>query len=237
MVNGYHKSYKNYENSKGLFFIVDKKVLDLRKRIIELWESIIAYDSNEVLTPTLVPLKVLEESKHLNTHGDQIFKVNSNLCLRPETAQSIFSNIKTIRRHISGSPLKIHQCGRAYRNEKSTRGGAYRRNQFEQLELEVYCEKPYDFFQIYTPKVIEFFSKLGITTCLFEVPANKRPHYSKMTIDIYDVEKKIQLGCLNDRGNHDLYVLNEDERANKNVYEISLGLDRIVQLIINKNLN
>lgn len=234
MKNSYNKAYKKYQGSKGLYYLVDPESLKLRKKVIDQWSKFLTTDSYEIISSTLIPLEVLKNSGHLK-HQNQLFKVGEDLCLRPETAQSIFANLREIRRELKGFPLRLHQIGKAYRKEKSTRGGIFRRNEFEQLELEILCDEDHCFFQEYLSRLNSFFKNLGLKTTFIEVSKEERPHYSNKTIDIYDQNQEIELGCLNDRGKNDLYDFSQKEKENLKIFEVSLGLDRIVELI-NKNL-
>ena len=224
----YKKSYESYEDSKGLYYLLDPKITILRQKTINTWNNTIAKDAVEYFGPILVPTEVLKKSGHLDEFKDQIFHIkNKKLCLRPETAQSLFTNLKAIRRQIKGKILKIHQIGKAYRNEKSTRDGSLRKCEFEQMELHVLAEKNYDFITIYRPMIEQFFTELGLKPLWKEI--SDKPHYSKLTIDLYI--ENVEVGCINYRGTHDLYNLPEKEKKDLEVYEISLGLDRIVYFL------
>ena len=142
----YTKSFDKYRDVKGLYFLIDPATVKKRNEIINTWIDCFGKDAYQVVTSNLVPIKVLEYSGHLNEFKDQIFKIEGlDLALRPETGQSTFPNLKTIRHQVKGTPLKIWCLGNAFRNEKSTRDGKLRRNEFEQLELHVLCSENYDF--------------------------------------------------------------------------------------------
>lgn len=221
----YSKSYDSYKDSKGLYFLIDPTSIAKRTQIIKSWNNTIAKDAVEYIGPTLVPTQVLERSGHLSQFKDEIFQLkNKDLCLRPETAQSLFVNLKTIRRSLKGKTLKIHQIGRAYRNEKSTRDGSLRKCEFEQLELHVIAEPNYDFILEYKERILQFFQLLNLNPEWITVV--EKPHYSQLTIDFY--VNGVEVGCINYRGSHDLWSFSEKERSNLAVYQISLGLDRLI---------
>lgn len=225
----YQKSYKNEEDSKGLFYICDPQVIKKREMVIRLWKENLCEEGYQVITPTLVPKGVLQKSGHLSEFGDQIFSIQGrNLCLRPETATSIFANLKELRFLLKGTPLKIYNIGRAFRNEKSTRTSNIRKHEFEQLEIEILSSKELSFYELYEQKIKNFFSLLGIPINVKELNYNQRPHYSSRTLDIETMDN-IELGCINYREKNDLYTFSEKEKENLRVYEISLGLDRILQ--------
>lgn len=59
--------------------------------------------------------------------------------LRPETAQSIFPNFKSVAEVSRGKlPFGITQIGKAYRNEISPRDFVFRCREFEQIEMEYF---------------------------------------------------------------------------------------------------
>ena len=59
--------------------------------------------------------------------------------LRPETAQSIFTNFKNVVDSSSKSlPFGIAQIGKAFRNEITPRNFIFRVREFEQMELEFF---------------------------------------------------------------------------------------------------
>jgi glycyl-tRNA synthetase (class II) len=236
----YQKIYKNQEGARGLVVYTKEEIITKRK-IIELWESIfIDKDVEYIDGPVLTPVKVLEDSGHLdifNKDNNEIYRVNETLCLRPETCTTIFSYYK----EKYGTRLKntaIAQVGKSFRNEKSTRAIKYRLNEFTQLELEYFHaeEKAQHklvldnveylvstIFLLLKVQSDEFFEKLGIKIKYKFLPQTERAFYSKMTLDVYTLieGKEIELGCINDRNNHDI---------SKMVYvtELSMGLDRII---------
>ncbi|MDR2777940.1 MAG: glycine--tRNA ligase, partial [Rickettsiales bacterium] len=62
----------------------------------------------------------------------------SNFCyLRPETAQSIFTNFRNIIDSVPKKlPFGVAQIGKAFRNEITPRNFIFRTREFEQMELE-----------------------------------------------------------------------------------------------------
>ena len=79
----------------------------------------------------------------------------STLYLRPETAQGIFVNFKTIARTTRKKlPFGVAQIGKSFRNEITPGNFIFRIREFEQMELEFFC-KPgtdlewFDFWRSY----------------------------------------------------------------------------------------
>ncbi len=65
----------------------------------------------------------------------------STVYLRPETAQGIFVNFKNVLETTRVKiPFGIGQIGKAFRNEIVTGGHLFRMREFEQMELEFFCE-------------------------------------------------------------------------------------------------
>jgi len=65
----------------------------------------------------------------------------STIYLRPETAQGIFVNFKNLLRTTrSKMPLGIGQIGKSFRNEITPGNFIFRTREFEQMELEFFCQ-------------------------------------------------------------------------------------------------
>ncbi len=65
----------------------------------------------------------------------------AEIYLRPETAQGIFVNFKNVQRTTrSKIPFGIGQIGKAFRNEITPGNFTFRTREFEQMELEFFCE-------------------------------------------------------------------------------------------------
>ncbi|MDI9490377.1 MAG: glycine--tRNA ligase [Clostridiaceae bacterium] len=65
----------------------------------------------------------------------------SEIYLRPETAQGIFVNFKNVQRSSRKQiPFGICQVGKSFRNEITPGNFIFRTREFEQLELEFFCE-------------------------------------------------------------------------------------------------
>ena len=65
----------------------------------------------------------------------------SEIYLRPETAQGIFVNFKNVLRTTRRKmPMGIAQIGKSFRNEITPGNFTFRTREFEQMELEFFCE-------------------------------------------------------------------------------------------------
>jgi glycyl-tRNA synthetase len=65
----------------------------------------------------------------------------AEIFLRPETAQGIFVNFKNVQRTSRKKiPFGIGQIGKSFRNEITPGNFTFRTREFEQMELEFFCE-------------------------------------------------------------------------------------------------
>src|SRR5205823_4579624 len=78
----------------------------------------------------------------LLTTNLEIIENKENLVyLRPETCQGIFTNFSAIQRSAHKKlPFGIGQIGKSFRNEITLRHGIFRTREFEQMELEFFCQ-------------------------------------------------------------------------------------------------
>ena len=113
--------------------------------------------------------------------------------LRPETAQAIFVQFKSIL-EISRKklPFGIAQIGKAFRNEINPRNFTFRSREFEQMELEYFCrpEQGMKLLEYWKEERLRFYEKIGIPRDKLHVKTvsdEERAFYSKGTYDIeYD---------------------------------------------------
>ncbi len=168
--------------------------------------------------------------------------------LRPETAQGIFLNFKNVQRTSRKKiPFGIGQVGKSFRNEITPGNFTFRTREFEQMELEFFCEPGTDleWFDYWKSFCLDWLKKLGLT----EEDIRTRDHepeelsfYSKATTDI---EFKFPFGWgelwgIADRTDYDLTRHQEASKVDltyfddvKNekyipyVVEPALGADRV----------
>ena len=110
--------------------------------------------------------------------------------LRPETAQGIFVNFKNVQRTSRKKiPFGIGQIGKSFRNEITPGNFTFRTSEYEQMELEFFCEPGTDmeWFQYWRAFCRDWLLSLGIK----EDEMRLRDHspeelcfYSKGTTDI-----------------------------------------------------
>ena len=85
--------------------------------------------------------------------------------LRPETAQGIFVNFKNVQRTSRKKiPFGIGQVGKSFRNEITPGNFTFRTREFEQMELEFFCEPGTDleWFQYWRAFCRDWLLSLGI---------------------------------------------------------------------------
>ncbi len=114
----------------------------------------------------------------------------STVYLRPETAQGIFVNFKNVQRTSRKKiPFGIGQIGKSFRNEITPGNFIFRIREFEQMELEFFCEPDTDleWFAYWKQYCINWLKELGMK----EEEMRVRDHdpeelsfYSKATTDI-----------------------------------------------------
>ncbi len=110
--------------------------------------------------------------------------------LRPETAQSMFTNFKLVQESQRLKvPFGIAQVGRSFRNEITTGNFTFRSKEFDLAEIEYFVEpgKDEQWFDFWLEEWRKFFLDLGLkkeNLRLYEHPKKSLAHYSKRTVDI-----------------------------------------------------
>lgn len=110
--------------------------------------------------------------------------------LRPETAQGIFVNFKNVQRTSRKKiPFGIAQIGKSFRNEITPGNFIFRIREFEQMELEFFCEPDTDleWFAYWKEFCINWLKSLGMKEEKMRVrdhSAKELSFYSKATTDI-----------------------------------------------------
>lgn len=115
----------------------------------------------------------------------------STIYMRPETAQGIFVNfwniLRTSRRKL---PFWVAQIWKAFRNEITPGNFIFRTREFEQMEIEYFCEpgKDMEVFESWKSEVEKFFKEtiwLKSENLRFrDHEDDELSHYSKWTTDV-----------------------------------------------------
>ena len=177
----------------------------------------------------------------------------SDIYLRPETAQGIFVNFKNVQRTSRRKiPFGIAQIGKAFRNEITPGNFIFRTREFEQMELEFFCEPGTDdeWFDYWRDFSYQWLLDLGLTKENLrwrDHGAEELSFYSKATSDVeyvypfgwgelwgvanrtdYDLSRHMEY-AKDDLRYFDPYT---NEKYIPFVIEPSLGVDRLFLAIL-----
>lgn len=117
-------------------------------------------------------------------------EAKNTVYLRPETAQGIFVNFKNVQRTSRKKiPFGIGQIGKSFRNEITPGNFTFRTREFEQMELEFFCEPDSDleWFAYWKKFCIDWLQSLGMKEEEMRVRDHEKEElsfYSKATTDI-----------------------------------------------------
>jgi len=113
----------------------------------------------------------------------------AEIYLRPETAQGIFVNFKNVQRTTRKKvPFGIAQIGKSFRNEITPGNFIFRIREFEQMELEFFCEPGTDleWFDYWRNYCKQFLESLGMNMEKLRLRDHDKEElcfYSKATTD------------------------------------------------------
>ncbi|MBQ6905951.1 MAG: glycine--tRNA ligase [Clostridia bacterium] len=113
----------------------------------------------------------------------------SEVYLRPETAQGIFVNFKNVQRTTRKKvPFGVAQIGKSFRNEITPGNFTFRTREFEQMELEFFCKPGTDleWFEYWRSYCENFLLGLGMRKESLRTRDHAKEelsHYSKATTD------------------------------------------------------
>jgi len=125
------------------------------------------------------------------THVGALRDASSVAYLRPETAQGMFVDFKTIVDTTRVKlPFGIAQIGKSFRNEITPRNFIFRSREFEQMEMEYFIHPDADWFACHEEWLQwcrDWLISIGIPADLLsfdEHPKEKLAFYSRRTVDI-----------------------------------------------------
>lgn len=177
----------------------------------------------------------------------------SDVYLRPETAQGIFVNftnaLNTTRQLV---PFGIAQIGKAFRNEVVARQFVFRMREFEQMEMQYFVKPGTDSetYERWKQERMEWHKRIGIRPSklrFHDHPQDKLAHYAKEAVDIqyeFPIGWQEVEGIHNrtdfDLGAHqklsgkkmDYFDPHTQERYVPYVIETSVGLDRTLLMVL-----
>lgn len=126
----------------------------------------------------------------LQTHLGPVQDEKSLHYLRPETAQGIFVDFKSVMASSrSKPPFGIANMGKSFRNEITPGNFIFRTREFEQMEMEFFVRPGTDeqWHQYWIDARTRWYVDLGVkpeNLRHYEHPQEKLAHYSKRTVDI-----------------------------------------------------
>lgn len=146
------------------------------------------------------------------THQGVIQDELSAVYLRPETAQGIFVNFKNIARTTRKKvPFGVCQIGKSFRNEITPGNFIFRTREFEQMELEFFCEPGTDlkWYQYWRDYCFDFVKSLGINSEKLRLREHSKEELSFYSKGTADIEYKFPFGWgelwgIADRTDYDL---------------------------------
>lgn len=177
----------------------------------------------------------------------------SEVYLRPETAQGVFVNFKNVQRTMRKKiPFGIANIGKAFRNEITPGNFTFRTREFTQMELEFFCKPGTDleWFKYWKDYCIKFVQDLGIKTENLRFRDHSQDELSFYSLATTDIEYLFPFGWgeiwgIADRTDYDLkqhmkhsgenfeYLDPEtNERYVPYCVEPSVGLDRLLLMTL-----
>jgi glycyl-tRNA synthetase len=177
------------------------KFFNLRAKDIEqlVWEGDLVslttvQDFSQALGPDAKATGTLTEPREFNlmfkTYVGALSGEEGAAFLRPETAQGIFVNFKNV---LDSSrvriPFGIAQMGKSFRNEITPRNFTFRSREFEQMEIEFFCQpaSSREWYQYWRDRRLKWYTDLGLSgerLQLREHEPEELSHYSCGTADI-----------------------------------------------------
>ena len=132
-----------------------------------------------------MPFRLMFET-HMGANADDTM----TLFMRPETAQGIFANFKNVLDSTRVKvPFGIAQIGKSFRNEVTTKAFTFRTREFEQAELEFFCEPGTDeqWYESWKEYRFNWYTQLGIkkeNLRLRDHDPDELAHYAKACVDV-----------------------------------------------------
>ncbi len=124
------------------------------------------------------------------SHMGPVESAENEVYLRPETAQGMFVDFGTVQQATRKKlPFGIAQIGKSFRNEITPGNFIYRTREFEQMEMEFFCEPGTDeeWHEVWIKARMAWYTGLGMRAENLRVREHEKDelsHYSKRTVDI-----------------------------------------------------
>ena len=187
------------------------------------------------------------------THMGPVEEDAAVVYLRPETAQGMFVDVRTVQQSSRMKvPFGVAQIGKSFRNEITPSNFIFRTREFEQMEMEYFVEPGTDtqWFEYWTAQRLQWFLDLGVRPEKLRVRAHEPDelaHYAKAAADIeYEFpfgwselegianRQDFDLRQHQDASGEDLtyYDQENDRRYLPFVVEPALGVDRALLVFL-----
>lgn len=179
----------------------------------------------------------------------------SEIYLRPETAQGIFVNFRNVQRTSRRKiPFGIAQIGKSFRNEITPGNFIFRTREFEQMELEFFCEPGTDleWFNYWRAESWQWLLDIGLSEDKLRFRDHSKEELSFYSLATTDIEYAYPFGWgelwgIADRTDYDLkqhmehskedlrfFDPEKNEKYIPYVVEPSLGVDRLLLAVLSE---
>lgn len=185
-----------------------------------------AWAFHRIESGSLIPRELISS----NYTEDDMYFINSELALKPETTAASYFYAKDLFNHGAMPPLCVYQASKSYRKEQNNPNTACRFQEFYQLEYQcIYTEDTKNDYQENTISDISnlISNLLNLQTRI--VLSDRLPSYSKKTIDIevFNGDKWMEISSVSLRTDFGTVTM-KNKLSNCLVLEIAIGLDRLI---------
>ncbi len=223
---------KNLYEKNGLVFWTEEEI-KLRRMFEEYFVTGIsgvlktmnsAFEIIQVEASQITPRELINP----NYAADDVFVLNDELTLRPETTMGSFLYAKELLNAHNDRkirlPLCIWQHGKSFRNEQDKTASNMRLKEFYQLEFQIIFAKSTanDYYSKLVPIVNDLVTKM-VDKSFLEL-SDRLPDYSEVTTDVIIEKNKMEVCSISKRKDFE----------GANVVEIAIGTDRCIYNFKNK---
>ena len=131
------------------------------------------------------------------THMGPVESPDNMVYLRPETAQGIFINYENVRRtNRLKLPFGIAQVGKSFRNEITPGQFVFRTREFEQMEMEFFCEPSESptWFDYWVAERHNWYIDLGMNPDNLRIRPHESDELSHSSMGTVDIEYRFPWG-------------------------------------------
>ncbi len=159
--------------------------------------------------PTCGTKESFTEPRNFNlmfsTHIGADVDSGSTIYLRPETAQGIYVDFKSVVQSSRVKiPFGIAQVGKSFRNEITTKNFIFRSCEFEQMEMQWFCKpgSDEDWFAYWKEQRMAFYEKIGIKPSSLRWHQHGPDELAFYAKDAYDIQFLFPMGWQELEGVH-----------------------------------